>query len=245
MKKYRNTLRFVGRILIIWIIEVLGLLFMVWLLPGVRVDNLLTAVMAVAVIGVLNALLWPLLSYLMLPFAVLTLGLFSLVLNGVLVLLASFFVEGFEVATLWDGIAVTLGLTAINAIMSSLLTIDDDNSFHRNAVRRRIQRRKKPVETDVPGVLFLEFDGLSKPVLERAMSEGYLPTLANWLGERPGVSQIRTEGQEVRFLHAGQTEAEADLLRAMIEAGFRVVAFGSRQKSLEDVFMQVTKGLVQ
>ena len=181
MKKYRNTLRFVGRILIIWIIEVLGLLFMVWLLPGVRVDNLLTAVMAVAVIGVLNALLWPLLSYLMLPFAVLTLGLFSLVLNGVLVLLASFFVEGFEVATLWDGIAVTLGLTAINAIMSSLLTIDDDNSFHRNAVRRRIQRRKKPVETDVPGVLFLEFDGLSKPVLERAMSEGYLPTLANWL----------------------------------------------------------------
>ena len=181
MQKRRNTLRFIGRILIIWAIEVLGLLFMVWLLPGVRVDSLLTAIMAVAAIGVLNALLWPLLSYLMLPFAVLTLGLFSLVLNGVLVLLATVFVEGFEVATLWDGIAVTLGLTAINAIMSSLLTIDDDNSFHRNAVRRRIQRRTKPVETDVPGVLFLELDGLAKPVLERAMSEGYMPTLAQWL----------------------------------------------------------------
>jgi putative membrane protein len=181
MQKHRKTLRFIGRILIIWAIEVLGLLFMVWLLPGVRVDSLATAIMAVAVIGVLNALLWPLLSYLMLPFAVLTLGLFSLVLNGILVLLASLFVEGFEVATLWDGIAVTLGLTAINAILSSLLTIDDDNSFHRNAVRRRIQRRKKPVETDVPGVLFLELDGLAKPVLERAMSEGYMPTLAHWL----------------------------------------------------------------
>ena len=70
-------------------------------------------------------------------------------------------------------------------------------------------------------------------------------TLANWLGERPGVTQIHTDGQVVRFLHAGQMEAEADLLKAMIEAGFRVAAFGSRRKSLEDVFMQVTKGLVQ
>ncbi|NIV32016.1 MAG: phage holin family protein, partial [Anaerolineae bacterium] len=38
-----------------------------------------------------------------------------------------------------------------------------------------------PVETDVPGVLFLELDGLAKPVLERAINEGYMPTLAQWL----------------------------------------------------------------
>jgi len=70
-------------------------------------------------------------------------------------------------------------------------------------------------------------------------------TLANWLARRSNVSQVRLDGQLVRFLHAGQPDAEADLLKAMIEAGFRVVAFGSRRKSLEDVFMQVTKGLVQ
>ncbi|MFH1921585.1 MAG: ABC transporter ATP-binding protein [Planctomycetota bacterium] len=70
-------------------------------------------------------------------------------------------------------------------------------------------------------------------------------TLPNWLAERSGVSHVRQDGQLVRFLHAGQVEAEADLLKAMIEAGFRVVSFGSRNKSLEDVFMQVTKGLVQ
>ncbi|NIV29994.1 MAG: hypothetical protein GWN58_10975, partial [Anaerolineae bacterium] len=51
----------------------------------------------------------------------------------------------------------------------------------RNVVRRRIQRRTKPVETDVPGVLFLELDGLARPVLERALDEGYMPTLAQWL----------------------------------------------------------------
>ena len=181
MQRHRNTLRFILRVLIIWAIEVLALLLMAWLLPGVRVGSIWTAIVSVAAIGVLNALLWPILSYVVLPFAVLSLGLFSLVLNGVLVLLASLFVEGFAVATLWDGIAVTLGLTAINAILSSLLTIDDDNSFYRNVVRRRIQRRTKPVETDEPGVLFLELDGLAKPVLERAIDEGYMPTLAQWL----------------------------------------------------------------
>ena len=70
-------------------------------------------------------------------------------------------------------------------------------------------------------------------------------TLADWLARRADVSQIRGDGQLVHFLHAGDPQAEADLLKAMIQDGFRVVAFGSRRRSLEDVFMQVTEGLVQ
>jgi ABC-2 type transport system ATP-binding protein len=70
-------------------------------------------------------------------------------------------------------------------------------------------------------------------------------SLADWLAGRDDVSQVRQDGPLVRFLHAGQAEAEADLLKAIVVAGFRVVAFGSRRQSLEDVFMQVTKGLVQ
>ncbi len=170
-----------GRLLAIWGIEVVGLLSMTWLMPGVTVDSLLTAVIAVAAIGLVNALLWPVLSYLVLPFAVLTLGLLSLVLNASLTLLASNFVEGFKVVDLWDAILLTLGLTAINAILSSLLTIDDDNSYYRNVVQRRVKRRKKPVETGVPGVLFVEMDGLARPVLERALEQGSMPTLASWI----------------------------------------------------------------
>ena len=172
VSRRRELLRFFVRLLVIWGIEVVGLLFMTWLLPGVRVDSLLTAIAAVAAIGVVNALLWPLLSYLVLPFAVFTLGVLSLVLNAVLVQVASVFVEGFDVAGIWDALLLTVGLTAINTVLSGLLTIDDDSSWYRNVVQRRIKRRKKPVETDVPGVLFLEIDGLAKPVLERALEHG-------------------------------------------------------------------------
>jgi ABC-2 type transport system ATP-binding protein len=69
--------------------------------------------------------------------------------------------------------------------------------------------------------------------------------LAAWLAQRGRSRELRTNGDALAFLHPGGAEAEADLLRAMIEAGFRVVAFGSRRRSLEDVFMQVTRGLVQ
>ncbi len=69
--------------------------------------------------------------------------------------------------------------------------------------------------------------------------------LAAWLDGRASIREISTDGEFVRFTHDGDEQSEADLLREMITAGFRVAAFGSRTKSLEDVFMQVTAGKVQ
>jgi ABC-2 type transport system ATP-binding protein len=69
--------------------------------------------------------------------------------------------------------------------------------------------------------------------------------LATWLADRAGLGQILVDGNTASFSHEADFEAEAGLLRAMIEAGFRVVAFGSQAKTLEEVFMQVTEGHVQ
>ena len=171
------------RILVIWAIEAFALGLLTSLLPALQVDSVGTAFVAAAVIGLLNALLWPILSYLILPFAVLTLGLAALALNGAIILLADALVPGFQVAGLATAVWVALGLTAVNTLLSSLLTIDDDNSWYRNVVRRRIQRRARPEQSDVPGFLFLEIDGLSYPILRQAMAEGYAPTLKRWLDE--------------------------------------------------------------
>jgi ABC-2 type transport system ATP-binding protein len=74
---------------------------------------------------------------------------------------------------------------------------------------------------------------------------GGTENLPNWLHQRNDVHAVRVDGQTVEFLHDGDPQSEADMLRELVLAGFRVVAFGSREKSLEDVFMQVTEGLVQ
>ena len=169
------------RIGIIWIIEALALVLLHFLMASLQVEGVLSAFVAVAVIGLLNALLWPILSYLILPFAVLTLGLAALALNGAIILLAATLVPGFRVEGLGAAIGVALGLTAVNTIASSLLTIDDDSSWYRNVVKRRVKRRANSTETHVPGFLFLEIDGLARPVLENAMRDGYAPTLKRWL----------------------------------------------------------------
>lgn len=117
----------------------------------------------------------------MLPLVVLTVGLLSWVVNGAVIWLAGQFINGFEVADLGTAMLTVLGLTIINLIASSLLTIDDDEFFYRNIVRQRMKLRETFEETDVPGVLFLEIDGLSRPVLELAIREGYVPILASWL----------------------------------------------------------------
>lgn len=69
--------------------------------------------------------------------------------------------------------------------------------------------------------------------------------LATWLATRGDVHEVKIDGEIATFAHDGDEQSEADLLREMIVAGFRVVSFGTHQQSLEDVFMQVTAGLVQ
>ncbi len=69
--------------------------------------------------------------------------------------------------------------------------------------------------------------------------------LAVWLSGRPDLDEVRTEGDAVFYVHDRDREAEADMLREIIAAGFRVVAFAGHERSLEDVFMQVTEGKVQ
>lgn len=185
MKEHRTALvnRPVVRIVLIWIIEAFGLLIMDRLQAGMDIETPRAAIATVAVIGLLNALLWPILSRILLPFAVFTAGLFFLVLNGFIVWLAGQILPGFTVDSVGTAVITSLGLTAINVIFSTLLTIDDDASYYRNVINKRIRRSKEVVETDVPGIFFLEIDGLARPVLEKAMALGYTPTMKRWLEE--------------------------------------------------------------
>ena len=69
--------------------------------------------------------------------------------------------------------------------------------------------------------------------------------LLGWLKHHEDIADVQIDGEHFVFSHAGNAESEAALLKAMVEAGFAVVEFGARHKSLEDVCLHVTKGQVQ
>ena len=66
-----------------------------------------------------------------------------------------------------------------------------------------------------------------------------------WLAQCTDVRNVSVDGELVHLIHDGDREAQADFLKEVILAGFRIAEFGSRQKSLEDVFLHVTRGAVQ
>src|SRR4051812_39893074 len=177
----RRVGRPVVRVVVVWLATAGALLLASVVFAGVEVKDVAGALGAAALIGLVNALVWPLAIRLLLPFTVLTLGLGVLVLNGGVVLLVSAIDQGLEVNTLGAAIAVALVLTVVNTAATSLLAIDDDDFYYRNVVKRQARRGGGAIETDVPGLLFLEIDGLAHEVLTRALRDGNAPTMASWL----------------------------------------------------------------
>jgi uncharacterized membrane protein YvlD (DUF360 family) len=183
MSRFAGRRTVLLRVFAVWIITAATLMLLSVLLPGVEVESFGAALVAAALIGLFNALVWPLLIRLALPITVLTLGVGVLVLNGAVILAVAAIRPGFAVSGLLDGVVVVIGLTVMNTLVTSLLGIDDDDFYYRNVIRRQAQRSGATVDTDLPGVLFLEVDGLAHAVVSRAIRDGNVPTLTHWLRE--------------------------------------------------------------
>jgi uncharacterized membrane protein YvlD (DUF360 family) len=167
------------RIVVVWLLTAGGLMLLSAIIPGFHVTDVAAALGLAAAIGLANALVWPLIVRIALPFTVLTLGLGALVLNGAIVVGAASLDPGVEIDSLWDGVAVALGLTVINTLFTTLFALDDEDFWYRQVVRRRAHKASG-IETDVPGVYFFEIDGLAHDVLRRAIRDGNAPNLSRW-----------------------------------------------------------------
>ncbi len=179
--KRRGGFSLLARVLVVWVITAATLMLLSALLAGFDVDDFAVALLAAALIGLINALVWPLVIRIALPFTVLTLGLGVLVLNGGVVWGVSLIEPGMQVSRFGVGVVVAFGLTVVNTALTSLLAIDDDDFWYRNVVKRRVRHLRPKGDLSVPGVYFLEIDGLAHDVLRRAIRDGNAPNLARWL----------------------------------------------------------------
>lgn len=84
-------------LLIRWLVITLAILFASTILSGIHVASLTTAIIAAAILGIVNTFLRPVLLVLTLPLTLLTLGIFAFVLNAFMLLLVAYFVPGFEI----------------------------------------------------------------------------------------------------------------------------------------------------
>jgi putative membrane protein len=106
--------------LIKFVLSALAVYIAAYLVPGIRIDSFITALVFALVIGVLNIFIKPLLLLLTLPLNILSLGLFTFVINLIILYLASFLVPGFAISSIFSAILFGLVQSAISSLLTSI-----------------------------------------------------------------------------------------------------------------------------
>nr|WP_295610207.1 phage holin family protein [uncultured Methanobrevibacter sp.] len=170
-KPPRTTLK---RSLIILVGNVLGIYLISFFGLGVTIESFDDIFLLVIFISIVNSILWPLLTRIFMPFLVITFGLGTLVLNGVLL---EIFGPLFGITV--DGLAIILAplsMALVTTVLSALLTIEDDGSYYR-AVLRDAEKKRKDIVKDYPGLIVVEIDGLAYDILSEALDKDLMPTV--------------------------------------------------------------------
>jgi uncharacterized membrane protein YvlD (DUF360 family) len=170
--------RTLARLLLTWAVATLALHLLDDWLSGFAMRSWWQPPVAALLLGVLAAVVWPLVIRIALPIAFFTLGLGGFLLMGAGVLAVFSAIPGVQVHSFRTSVVVAVAMAGVAAVISSALAINEDEVFFRRA-------RRRAGGTDTadcpPGVLFLQIDGLGHAVAQRAVRDGSMPTLAAWL----------------------------------------------------------------
>lgn len=109
------------------LLSALAVVILAKILPGIGVDSYTTAIIVAIVLSLLNFIVKPILVILTLPITILTLGLFLLIINAIIILLADNLISGFEVTNIWWALLFSLLLSFLQSILYSILKDDKNN----------------------------------------------------------------------------------------------------------------------
>jgi putative membrane protein len=112
------------KLIVKFVLSAIAVVLISKLLPGVTVIDYFTAFLVAVVLAVLNLFVRPLLILLTLPATILTLGLFLLVINGLIILLVDHLISGFTVSSIWTAMLFSILLTILQSIFHSVLRED-------------------------------------------------------------------------------------------------------------------------
>ena len=169
-------------LLVSWVATGVALMVAAGILPGVHIDSFWGALLVAAVVAALNAVIPPVLAALRLPLMLVLGFLLVLVADAVILLIADALTDGIlRVDNFGWALLASLVVAAVSLVIAVILGTDDMSSIR---TAQRIAKRQGIIaSTDVPGIIYLEIDGLALPVLRRAMRDGNAPTMARWLAD--------------------------------------------------------------
>ena len=175
-----------------WLATGVALMVASWVLPGVDVKSFWGALLVAAIVAALNAVIPPVLAALRLPLTLVLGFLLVLIADALMLQLAAAVAESvLAVDNFGWALLAALVVAAVSVVLAVLLGSDDMGSIR---TAHRIARRQGIIaSTDVPGIVYLEIDGLALPVLQRAMRDGNAPNMARWARETHRLAEWETD----------------------------------------------------
>ena len=108
-------------LLVRWLILTVAIIAASYLIEGIQVAGFFSAFFTAAILGILNAFFRPLLIILTLPINIMTLGLFTFVINALMLMMASGVISGFEAHGFWSAVFGSLVISIVSWILSSFI----------------------------------------------------------------------------------------------------------------------------
>jgi len=176
-----SRLALLRRAFLSFVVACLALALTAAVLAGMKVDGLAALLIAGALLTALTGTTRLLSEWLLVPLPLVVVQITSLLVQILALLVLGRLVPGVHVEGFPTAVLGAALLTVLNGFLSELVAVSDDDSFYSALVRRLAARnRRRPTQT-IPGLLVVQVDGLSRPVLENALRAGRVPVLGHLL----------------------------------------------------------------
>jgi len=172
------------RLVVSWIVAAGAVWVAAAILPGFELHGFWAPFLVAAVIAVLNAIVPPVLAALRLPFMIAVGFILVLVADALIIRAAHAIFPGeISLGSFGDAFLAALLIAAANVVLAVIIGTNDDDEYTVRVTRRVARRQGATGPTDVPGILYLEIDGLALPILRDAMRDGSAPVMARWIAD--------------------------------------------------------------
>src|SRR4051812_40479080 len=153
--------------------------------PGFGLDQPGAGALVALSLAALNAVVPPVVAALRLPFMVAIGFLLVLAIDAALLLIVdAVFPHWLRVDSFGDALLASVVIAAVSMVLQVVFGTNDDDEYTLRVTRRIARRLGAEARTNVPGIVFLEIDGLALPVLRRALRDGNAPEMARWVAEQ-------------------------------------------------------------
>jgi uncharacterized membrane protein YvlD (DUF360 family) len=171
----------IRRGVISFVVAFLGVAAAALFVPGIEVDSPLAIVLAVVVIGLLNAMVRPVLLAVVEPISLAAVGVLTLLFQFAAFLLLGPLVPGLVVTDVGAAFLGSWVFAIVHTLLSFFLSLDPNESYFALISRQLALRWSDAMTSDRPGVVIVQIDGLSHSVLTHQLRAGRIPNMARWI----------------------------------------------------------------